>query len=64
MENRTLGNTGITTSYLGFGSMRLPMANIGGYDYVDMYLAVEVIRHAFENGINYIVLSINQETST
>jgi predicted aldo/keto reductase-like oxidoreductase len=54
METRTLGNTGIIASCLGFGSMRLPMVNIGGYDYVDMDLAVEVIRHAFESGINYI----------
>jgi len=54
MEERTLGNTGIVASRLGFGSMRLPMVNIGGHDYVDLDLAVEVIQHSFENGINYI----------
>lgn len=54
MEARNLGNTGIVASRLGFGSMRLPMVNIGGHDYVDLDLAVEVIQHGFENGINYI----------
>jgi len=54
MEERNLGNTGILASRLGFGSMRLPMVNIGGHDYVDLDLAVEVIQHSFENGINYI----------
>ncbi|MFC1713610.1 aldo/keto reductase [Candidatus Poribacteria bacterium] len=54
MKNRNFGNTDIATAPLGFGSMRLPMVNIGGQDYVDMDLAVEVIRHGFENGINYI----------
>ena len=54
MDITNLGNTGITVSRLGFGSMRLPMVNIGGHDYVDLDLAVEVIQHSFENGINYI----------
>jgi len=30
------------------------MVNIGGGDYVDLDLAVEVIQHGFETGINYI----------
>ena len=54
METTELGNTGILVSRLGFGSMRLPMVNIGGQDYVDLALAVEVIQHGFERGINYI----------
>ncbi len=33
MEMRELGSTGIFVSRLGFGSMRLPMVNIGGQEY-------------------------------
>jgi uncharacterized protein len=34
--------------------MRLPMCSIGGNSYVDYDRAVDVIRHAFEKGVNYI----------
>lgn len=54
MEIKELGKTGITATRLGFGAMRLPMVNIGGHDYVDIHLATDVIRHGFEEGINYI----------
>lgn len=54
MNYRPLGKTGYQVSPLGFGSMRLPMVNIGGQEYVDMDKAVEVIQAAFARGVNYI----------
>ena len=54
MKYTQFGNTGIEVSPLGFGSMRLPMCSIGGSSYVDYDRAVDVIRHAFEKGVNYI----------
>jgi predicted aldo/keto reductase-like oxidoreductase len=54
MTYRTFGSTGLEISALGFGSMRLPLTNIGSEQYVDIDRAVEVIRHAFELGVNYI----------
>jgi len=54
MEYRPLGKTEYKVSPLGFGSMRLPMVDIGGHDYVDMEKAIEVIHRAFERGVNYI----------
>ena len=54
MIYRELGTTGIQVSALGFGAMRLPMVTIGAHEYVDIDRAVEVIRHAFDKGVNYI----------
>ena len=54
MVYRKLGKTGIEVSSLGFGAMRLPMVKIGKENYVDIDKAVDVIRFAFEKGINYI----------
>jgi len=36
MQYTLLGNTGYRVSRLGFGSMRLPMIDIGGTQYVDV----------------------------
>ncbi len=54
MLYRTLGNTGIKASALGFGAMRLPMVSIGSERYVDIDRAVDAIRRAIELGVNYI----------
>ena len=54
MIYRQLGKTGIEVSALGFGAMRLPMVKIGGEEYVDIDKAVDVIRLAFEKGVNYV----------
>jgi len=54
MLYRTLGNTGIKASALGFGAMRLPMVTIGSEEYVDIDRAVDTIRRAIELGVNYI----------
>ncbi len=45
MVYRPLGATGLTVSVLGFGAMRLPE----GFDE-----AVEVMRHAFAQGVNFL----------
>jgi predicted aldo/keto reductase-like oxidoreductase len=51
---KTLGNTGITLSRLGFGAMRLPMVDDGYGRIVDRDLAIPMIHRAFEGGVNYI----------
>jgi predicted aldo/keto reductase-like oxidoreductase len=50
MEYRTYGNLGYTISALGFGAMRLPMKD----GHVVMDEAVPLIRHAFDQGVNYV----------
>ena len=49
-----LGNTGYEVSRLGFGSMRLPMIEIGDKEYVDVERAVATIHRALELGVNYV----------
>lgn len=53
MHYRKFGNTGVTVSLLGFGSMRLPMEEKNGKGFVKEE-AIKIIRTAFENGVNYI----------
>ena len=54
MIYRQLGRTGLKVSQLGFGAMRLPMKEIGDEKVVDRDLAIPMIHHAFESGVNYI----------
>lgn len=54
MQYTQLGNTGYHVSRLGFGSMRLPMIDIGGAQYVDVERATAVIHRALELGVNYV----------
>ena len=54
MQYTQLGNTEYRASRLGFGSMRLPMIQIGGKNYVDAERAIEVLHRAFELGVNYV----------
>jgi predicted aldo/keto reductase-like oxidoreductase len=54
MQYIKLGNTGYEVSRLGFGSMRLPMIEIGGHEYVDVDRAIAVIHRALELGVNYV----------
>jgi len=50
---RTLGKTKERVSILGFGAMRLPVR--GGVEAdVDEPKAVEIIRHAIDQGVNYV----------
>ena len=51
---RPLGATGLQVSALGFGSMRLPMTDIGNQEFVDLDRAVDLIRYALDAGVNYI----------
>jgi predicted aldo/keto reductase-like oxidoreductase len=51
---RTLGNTGLRVSQLGFGAMRLPMTGEGKEARVDRALAIPMMHRAFEAGVNYI----------
>lgn len=53
MVYRDFGNTGIKTSVLGFGAMRLPMKEENGQNLVDETLAGPMIRRAYEGGVNY-----------
>ncbi len=52
MQYRTFGNTGIKISALGFGTMRLPLTE--GGDAVDEKTAIAMIRHAIDEGVNYV----------
>jgi len=65
MQYVKLGQTGYTVSRLGFGSMRLPMLDIGDQEYVDVDRAVAVIHRALELGVNYVdtgFMYCNQES--
>jgi predicted aldo/keto reductase-like oxidoreductase len=50
MQYRAFGRTGVLTSVLGFGAMRLPMRD---KDHVDRDRAVPLMLRAYELGINY-----------
>ncbi len=53
MRYRVLGKTGKEVSTLGFGCMRLP--TVGGADgNIDEAQAIEMVRHAIDNGLNYL----------
>jgi len=54
MEYRDFGNTGIKVSKLGFGAMRLPGTEKKGKWNIDEEGSYEMMREAFESGINYI----------
>jgi predicted aldo/keto reductase-like oxidoreductase len=53
MHYRTLGNTGIKVSTLGFGCMRLPTLKVGE-PAIDRKEAIRLIRKGIDSGINYI----------
>ena len=59
MKYTELGNTGYTVSRLGFGSMRLPMIDIGGKPYVDVERAIAAIHRALELGVTYVDTGFN-----
>lgn len=50
MQYNQLGNTGLKVSRLGFGAMRLPSDE----GRVDMEKAAEVMRRAFDQGVNFV----------
>ncbi len=54
MQYRILGKTGIKTSILGFGAMRLPTLDPKDPSVIDEELAIKIIRQGIDGGINYI----------
>lgn len=55
MQYRDFGKTGIQVSALGFGAMRFPMESIEGKDnVVNTSEAIKMMRHAIDEGVNYI----------
>ena len=53
MKYRQFGNTGVNTSTLGFGAMRLPA--VGGDEmHVDLEKAVPILNKGLDLGINYV----------
>ncbi len=54
MEKRIFGKTGVEVSPLGFGCMRLPLGQTETQSDIDVAEATKMIRHAIDNGVNYI----------
>ena len=54
IQHRPFGTTGFDISALGFGAMRLPMAQRDGKDHVKFQTAIRMLRHAFDLGVNYV----------
>jgi aryl-alcohol dehydrogenase-like predicted oxidoreductase len=50
MQYREYGKTGVKVSVLGFGTLRTPKVK----GRVDMDLFVDILRRAFDLGINYV----------
>jgi uncharacterized protein len=54
MQYRPFGNTGVSISALGFGSMRLPSNMVDGKEVFNTEESIRIIHRAFELGVNYI----------
>ena len=54
MLYRRFGKTNEMVSILGFGCMRLPLLPGGDASKIDEKLAIKLVRHAIDGGVNYI----------
>ena len=54
MLYREFGKTHEMVSILGFGCMRLPLLEGGDASKIDEKVAIELVHHAIDNGVNYI----------
>jgi predicted aldo/keto reductase-like oxidoreductase len=60
MQYRTIGSTGIKTSALGIGAMRLPaLDDVTSSANIDETAAIELIRHSIDGGVNYLDTAYN-----
>jgi uncharacterized protein len=53
LEYRPFGNTGVSISRLGFGTMRLPMIEVNGKNVIDDDVAIPLLHRSLELGVNY-----------
>lgn len=54
MQKRVLGQSGVQSSLLGFGCMRLPLSDPNNNAAIDYDLAQSMIRRAIDRGVNYV----------
>lgn len=54
MKYREIKKLGIKVSTFGMGCMRFPMCEVNGEQVVDETVSTPVIRHAIDNGVNYV----------
>ena len=65
MQYRKFGKTGLEVSSLGMGCMRLPRKfHDDGSVSVDNEKAIEMIRYALDNGVNYFDSAFTYHNST
>lgn len=54
MQYRAFGKSGVSTSIIGLGTMRLPLLDPKKPNDIDEAAAIALIRRAIDNGVNYV----------